>query len=227
MAMDDRRRRALIRTWLPTAIIVAIIVGVVVTTAVLLGNGLGAPAPAPTVGQVTEERRSAFTDAGLDYIARTRVVRIDLSEPPVAAAPLGLPDDGEVVLPVIATGDTELDYVLKVYGGGGDPGGMTIPATTVTIRSADGTVAAVEASTRGVRPFRDVLASLVRRADVLGWPAGEQERVLAEVASDTEAGRPFSFVVGPGDRLGFQVSARLDCGVDGYCGTTWLIAPTG
>ena len=124
MAIDPKRRRALLRTWLPTGIIVVVIAAVVVTMASLLAGGLGAPPPAPTAGQVTEINRSVFTDDGLDYIASTRVVRIDLSEPPTAAAPLGLPEAGEIVLPIIATGDTELDYALRVYGGGADPGGL-------------------------------------------------------------------------------------------------------
>lgn len=227
MAMDERRRRALIRTWLPTGIILAVIVGVVVTTAVLLGNGLGAPAPAPTVGQITEDRRSVFTQDGLDYIASTRVVRIDLSQPPVAAAPLGLPDAGDVVLPVIATGDTELDYTLKVYGGGDAPSGIALPVPTITVSTAGGAITAVQAPSRDVSPFRVLLSSLTARADEFGWPAGEQERVLAEVAADTASGSPFSFDLGPGDRLGLGVTVRVACDADGFCTPTWVLAPAG
>jgi hypothetical protein len=225
MAMDARRRRALLRTWVPTGIIAGIIVAVVVTTSVLLGNGLGAPPPAPTAGQVTEINRSVFTDDGLEYIASTRVVRIDLSIPPTQAEPLGLPADGEVVLPVIATGDTELDYSVRVYGGGAEPGGLSLVAPTVTVRTESGAISSIEAPSREVRPFRELLTQLTERAEELGWPDGEQERVLAEVAAATSAGEPYSFEVGPGDRLGVEVSIRADCEPDGFCASTWLLVP--
>ena len=226
MAMDPKRRRALLRTWVPTGVVVVLIVAVVITTATLLGGGLGAPPPAPTAGQVTEVNRSVFTEEGLDYIASTRVVRIDLSAPPTAAAPLGLPDDGEVVLPIIATGDTELDYSLRVYGGGAAPGGITLTPPRVTIRAAAGAIAGIEAPEREVVPFRTLLSSLTDRADQFGWPAGEQERVLAEIAEASRAGEPYSFVIGPGDRIGLSISVRVECSPEGFCGSTWLIAPT-
>ena len=61
MAMDPKRRRALLRTWVPTGVVVVLIVAVVITTATLLGGVLGAPPPAPTAGQVTEVNRSDRT----------------------------------------------------------------------------------------------------------------------------------------------------------------------
>lgn len=225
--MDPKRRRALLRTWIPTGIIVVVIAAVVITTASLLGGGLGAPPPAPTAGQVTEVNRSVFTDEGLDYIASTRVVRVDLSEPPTQAAPLGLPADGETVLPIIATGDTELDYSLRVYGGGAEPGGISLSPPTITIRTADGAIAGIEAPSRDVVPFRALLSDLTGRAAQFGWPEGEQERVLAEVAAATGAAQPYSFTIGPGDRLGLGVAVRADCGAEGFCATTWLLTPAG
>lgn len=224
---DARRRRRLLRTWLPTGIIVVVIAAIVVTTSVLLGNGLGAPPPAPTEGQVTEVNRSVFTEEGIEYLRSTRVVRIDLSTPPTEAAPLGLPADGEIVLSVIATGDTELDYSLRVYGGGAAPGGLSLVSPEITVRTASGAIASIEAPTRGVLTFRELLNQLTERAEEFGWPAGEQERVLAEVAAATSAGDPFSFEIGPGDRLGLEVSVQADCGPEGYCASTWLLGPAG
>ena len=223
--MDPKRRRALLRTWVPTGIIVVLIAAVGFTTASLLGGGLGAPPPAPTAGQVTEVNRSVFTADGLDYIASTRVVRIDLSAPPVEAAPLGLPADGETVLPIIATGDTELDYSLRVYGGGAEPGGISLAPPTITILTAAGAISGIEAPSREVSPFRTLLSDLTGRAALFGWPEGEQERVLAEVAAATTAGQPYSFTIGPGDRLGLGVAVRVDCEPDGFCSSTWLLTP--
>ena len=227
MAMDAKRRSALLRTWVPTGIVVVLIAAVVVTTSVLLNNGLGAPPPAPTAGQVTEVNRSVFTEDGLAYIARTRVVRIDLSAPPVDASPLGLDDDGEVVLPIISTGDTELDYSLRVYGGGAEPGGISLTSPSITLRTAGGDISSIEAPTRDVTPFRTLLSDLIAQSEQFGWPAGEQERVLAEVAPSTSAGEAFTFEIGPGDRLGMLVSVRADCGADGFCTSTWVLAPRG
>ena len=97
--------------------------GVGVAASLLVGAGLGQPAPKPTQGQVTDLNWSSFSEEGLAYIESSRQIRIDLSRPPVEAAPLGLASDDVLELFPVDTGDTVLNYEVIVNGAGEGPGG--------------------------------------------------------------------------------------------------------
>ena len=66
--------------WVPAIILSVVIIAALVTGFLLVRGGLGAPAPQPTEGQVSDLNWSSFTDEGLDYIQRSREIRIDLSD---------------------------------------------------------------------------------------------------------------------------------------------------
>ena len=76
------------------------------------------PRRSPPRGRSPILNWSSFTDEGLEYIATSRKVRIDLSKPPVDAASLGLAPDDTLLLERIDNLDVLLDYDLILNGGG-------------------------------------------------------------------------------------------------------------
>lgn len=211
--------------WIPAAALVVILVGVGIATSVLLNSGLGEPAPKPTEGQVTELNWSSFTEEGLDYIARTRQVRIDMSTQPVDAAALGLAPDGTLVLEQIDTGDTLLDYDLIVNGGGEGYGGGRFIATQITIETSGGVVTKVSAPLRDVLNFRQTVDSLTGEAEEWGWDVSGVDAIFADVEQATRDGVPYEFSFGPADRSGVPVAAVASCDVSGFCLVTYEFTP--
>lgn len=211
--------------WIPAAILLVIIVGVGVGAAVLLQGGLGKPAPKPTGGQVTELNWSSFTREGLDYIARTRQVRIDLSAQPVDAAALGLAPDDTLVLRRIDTGDTLLDYDLIVNGGGQAPGGGRFVASEVTIVTSGGVIESVSAQLTDVLNFRQTLAALQDKAQVWGWDTSGLDAIFATAEQATRDGVGYEFTFGPADRAGVAMAATADCTTSGFCVVTYTATP--
>lgn len=221
--MRAKRRPAWVG-WIPAAILAVLIVGVAVTAAVLLGNGLGGPAPRPTQGQVTELNWSSFTEEGLEYIATSRQVRIDLSEPPVDAAELGLPADGTLALEPIDSLDTLLEYDLIVSGAGEYPGGIRFTASRIEIDTVGGVVTAVRGEVPGAAPFRDVLAQLEGEAETFGW-VYDRDQIFADVEAATRAGEAYVLVFGPTSRVGVNVQATASCEMNGFCALTYAMTP--
>ncbi len=221
--MSPKRRPAWVG-WIPAAILAVVIVGVGVTAAVLIGNGLGGPAPKPTAGQVTELNWSSFTEEGLEYIATDRQVRIDFANPPVDAAALGLPADGTLALEPIDNLDTVLEYDLIVSGAGEYPGGIRFTAARVEIDTAGGLVTAVRGEVAGAAPFRDVLAQLEGDASTYGW-VYDRGQIFADVEAATRAGEAYQLVFGPADRVGLNVQATAFCETNGFCALTYEMTP--
>lgn len=209
--------------WIPAAVLLVLIAGVGVTVVLLFRGGIAEPAPAPTAGQVDERNWSVFTEEGVAYIDRTRVPRIDLSNPPVQAGPLGLPADGTLTVGPLDNGDVQLDYRLILNGGGELPGGMSITATQFTLTTADGVLRSIVAPTREAFPFRSVLDDLASRADDFGWQVDEAS-ILATAGDATRAGTPFEFTVGPAERVGMGVAATVSC-EGGGCRVAYTVTP--
>jgi hypothetical protein len=208
----------------PAVILTVLIIAAAVTTVLVLRSGIAGPAPKPTAGQVNELNWSVFTDEGIAYIDRTRLPRIDLSEPPVQAEPLGLPSDGELTVGPLDSGDVQLDYRLILNGGGEYPGGMQLVVTQFTLTTADGQLQSIVAPVRQVLNFRQTLDALLKRADDLGWQI-DTDAIFAQVEQATRAGEPYEFTVGPSDRVGFDVSATASCDPSGFCALTYTVTP--
>lgn len=205
-------------TWVPTAIIGALIVGLLATMGVLLSQGLGQPAPKPSRGeQVTELNWSSFSPAGLEYIARTREVRIDLSRHPVLAEPLGLEPNGTLVLEPIDNLDTVLYYSLIINGGGEGRGGDRFSVSHITIETRDGVVTRVAAPLVDVVTFRQAVSLLEGKAELFGWDTSHVPDIFAMVNEATRAGEPYEFTFGPADRVGVPIAATASCGTNGMC----------
>jgi hypothetical protein len=202
------RRRPRWLGWIPAALLATAIAAAVIATVVV--SQLAVPAPRPTGDQVTDLNWSSFTPEGIRYIDRTRLPRIDLSDAPVEAAELGLPDDGVTTLGPIDQGDTRLDYRLIVNGGGEEPGGLQIVVSTFSITTVDGVVQSVTAPLRSPMTFRETLNAMLADADTYGWSI-DTDAIYEQVEAASRAGEPYAFTAGPGDRIGVPVAATADC----------------
>lgn len=219
------RERSTWKGWIPSGILVLLILGVGVGAAVALGAGFGRPAPAPTTGQVTDLNWSSFTAAGQEYLARSREVRLDLSQAPVEAAPLGLADDGRLELAPVDNVDVVLDYSLVVFGGGQPPAGMRLAVSSVTIDTADGVITRVTAPLTDTFTFRQALTELQSRAAEFGWTAPTLDDLADRVDAATRAGTPYEFTAGPGSRLGVPIAATAHCEATGFCVVEYVVTP--
>ena len=226
MTVQSIRRRRRLLAWIPAGVLVIAVIGVGVASALLLGNGLGEPAPKPTVGQVTDLNWSSFTPEGLEFIRSSRQVRIDMSRPPVQAGPLGLEADGTLVLEPINTGDTELDYSLIINGGGEGAGGDKFIVTQIEIVTEDGLVTHVRAPLRDVLNFRQTLDKLLDKAELFGWDVSGVDDIYTLVEKATRAGEPYQFGFGPAGRAGMDVSATASCDTSGFCLVEYDAAPS-
>jgi hypothetical protein len=220
-----RRTRSELWGWIPAIVLAVVIIGVGTTTAVLLNGGLGAPVPRPTDGQVTDLNWSSFTPEGLDYIARSRQVRIDMSTQPVDAAAIGLDPNNTLVLEPIDNVDTVLDYDLIVNGGGAGAGGARFTVTQITIVTENGVITSLSAPLREVLNFRQTLNSLLARAELFGWDTSGVDAIYASAGDATRAGQPFEFTLGPADRAGVEFAATASCDPSGYCTVNYVVTP--
>ncbi|MFM9878736.1 MAG: hypothetical protein ACKVOG_12940 [Rhodoglobus sp.] len=222
--MATESTRAL-RSWIPAIVLLVAIVGVFVAAILLLRNGLGEPVPQPTEGQVTDLNWSAFTPEGLDYIARSRQVRIDMSTQPVDAAALGLAADDTLVLAPINTGDTELDYDLIINGGGEGIGGARFAVTQITIVTKGGVITRVSAPLREVLNFRQTVTYLTDKSEQFGWDTSDTDAIFTTAEDATRAGTGYEFTFGPADRTGVAFSATATCDPTGFCSVNYDVTP--
>jgi hypothetical protein len=222
--MSARQRPAWVG-WIPAGILALAILGTGVTAAVLVGNGLGQPAPKPTSGQVTDLNWSSFTPEGLDYIASSQKIRIDLSRPPAEAAPLGLSDTGVIVFDPVDQLDTELYYDLIVNGAGEYPGGIRITAAHVEVETSGGVVVAVRGVLADAFSFRDALALLEKEAPVYGWTY-DRDAIFADVEDAVRADRDYEVAFEPASRVGVAVGATISCSIEGYCSVEYEMTPS-
>jgi hypothetical protein len=209
-------------SWLPAIILAVASIAAVVVGLVLVRGGLGAAPPAPTQGQVTDLNWSSFTADGLDYIERTRDIRIDLSDKGADAAGLGLPADGTIT---IGPNPEGLFYAFIFKGGDVGPGGDKLFISTLDITTADGEVSVVHAQIVDVVNFRDTVNRLVRESELYGWDTSVLDGIYDSVSKATAAGEPYEFTFGPGNGIGTPVAATAQCDPSGYCQLNYDIGP--
>lgn len=219
------QKRSKLWPWIPAIVLTVLIIGVIVTTTLLVRGGLGGPVPQPTQGQVTDLNWSSFSREGLDYIAKSRQVRIDMSTQPVDAAALGLAPDNTLVLAPISTGDTSLDYDLIVSGGGEGPGGARFAVTQITIVTEGGVITRVSAPLREVLNFRQTLDYLLGKAEIFGWDTSGTDAIFQTAEDATRAGTGYEFTFGPADRTGVAFSATASCDTSGFCSVNYDVTP--
>jgi hypothetical protein len=217
-----KRKRSRWFSWLPAIILSVVIVATLVTGFVLVQGGLGAPAPKPTVGQVSNLNWSSFTDDGLAYIERSREIRIDLGPKAEDALSLGLPANGTTVIGPHPEG---LEYKFTFNGGGAGLGGDLLIVTELAITTEDGLITEIAAPLAQVDNFRTTLSGFEQQAELFGWDMSFVDALYDRVGQATKDGVGYEFTAGPADLVGVPVSATAQCDVSGFCIVTYFVSP--
>ncbi len=208
-------------SWLPATVLAVLTVAALVVGYILVRGGLGSPAPAPTEGQVTDLNWSSFTEDGLEYIERSRDIRIDLSDKGADAVGLGLDTNGTIT---IGPNPEGLFYEFIFKGGDVGPGGDKLFVNTLTITTTDGEISLITADITDVVNFRDTVNRLIGESELYGWDT-DVDAIYDMVAEATAEGEPYEFTFGPGTAVGTPVAATAQCDPAGYCLLTYEIGP--
>jgi len=209
---EQLRRRKLIRSWIPAAVLL-VAIGVAFTIAVNARvTDVGAAPTAAPADAVTANGTSLFTDAGLHYLADTRRISIDATTVPIPAKPLGLPRSGRLVIEPPVEGVYEY---LTVLGSGG---GMRFTGTTIEITTAGGhlATASVEDSTR-VLGYRNTLGLLGGRAARYGIPDADLAGFSAAAQEAARTGADYEYSIHTDDALGVALTVTATCSGDSMC----------
>lgn len=218
---EIRTRRPAWVGWVPAGILSVILLGAVITSVVVIRQGLAEPPPPPDGTQVTGARLSLFTDEGLAYIERSRRIRLDLSDPPVLAADLGLPANGTVQIGPTETG---LDYNVGIFGGGAEPGGLSLIVGELEVETDDGELVAVRAPLSRGFTVAETISEFRADAETYGWDVSGLDVVVDELGVATRDGGSYAFRVGPGDAVGVGVTADAQCVARG-CSVQFEVTP--
>ncbi len=203
-------------------ILSVLIITVLIVGFVLIRGGLGAPVPQPTEGQVSDLNWSSFTEEGLDYIERSRDIRIDLSDKAEDALTLGLPANGTTVIGPNSEG---LEYKFTFNGGGTGFGGDKLRVSQLSITTEDGLITEIEAPIVEVDNFRTTVNGFIKQSELFGWDMSGLDALYDRVGEATKNGEGYEFTFGPADLVGVPVSATAQCDVTGFCLVTYLISP--
>jgi hypothetical protein len=209
-------------SWLPAIFLAVVIVAALVVGFIMVRGGLGAPAPKPTEGQVTDLNWSSFTPDGMAYLERSREIRIDLSAKGADAEGLGLPADGTTTIGPNSEG---LNYTFIFKGGDVGLGGDKLVISTLDITTAAGEISVVHANIADIMNFRNTLNRLVGESELYGWDPSIRDGIFDMVADATAAGQPYEFTFGPADSVGTPVSATAQCDTSGFCLLSYDIGP--
>lgn len=207
--------------WIP-AVVLAIIITIAIIFAMNEGPRLAAgPGPAES-NEVDDLNFSVFTDEGLAYIDAQRIPRIDLREPPVETEPLGLPDEGELV---IGPHPQNLDYRLVLLASAGD-GGARFTTASFSITTESGAIRELRvqpAREVAAGTFRDIEASAIESAERFGYPPIASGTLLDLVLAAQQSGQLETTTTEVGDAIGLPTRLEISCGGDALCFATIVI----
>ncbi|WP_157156637.1 hypothetical protein [Diaminobutyricimonas sp. LJ205] len=220
MAIDRRRPKWI--GWIPAAAMSIIIIAVVITTMVLMAGGLGQDRE-PTAREATDRGASLFTDDGLRYIQQTREINLDLRNPPLEAAALGLPEDGDVTLGQYGGLAIMLPYTVSLRTPMG--AGLTrLQVHEATLATVDGQLAEVRSSAVAGAGYKGALDLIRERAEEFGYTV-DSDRINAGMGDAVRAGESYSHTVGPGEALGATTVVELTCDESAACAVVFKITP--
>lgn len=207
--------------WIPAGILGAIILGVVLF-ALIGGPRLAAPPGPAETDQVTDLNWSVFTAEGLQYIDAARTPRIDLSVPPVDAAPLGLPAEGDVVVGPHPTG---LDYRLVLIATADQPNGALFTTPRFTVSTRDGQLQSVRVEERGARDFRETYLLVADRSADYGYTPPTSMRLAEAISEARNTGVPVTVRSDRGTSTGMGITAEVTCFGAGFCSVSYVVTP--
>lgn len=198
-----------------------IILGVTVFGVVAVPRLTADPGPAAT-DQVTDLNWSVFTEEGLAYIEDARTPRIDLSDPPIAAAPLGLPASGELT---VGPHRTLLDYRLVLIATDDRPNGALFVTPAFTLSTRDGRLASVRIEERGGGDFRQTYLLVAERSADYGFTPPASARLAEAVSEARNAGTPVAVRSDRGTSTGMGITAEVTCFGAGFCTVAYIVTP--
>lgn len=202
---EQRRARRARWRWLPTALIALACVAAVIGAVAMGRSWWAEPRPAASADQVAGDGTSVFTQAGRDFFTREGDVRVKLGAAALPAGELGLPADGE----------TELDFAVPLEVRLLAPDGVAVMPLMggMTITTSGDELVAVELRPGAGSGFQgQVMPTLHALAPKAGWSEADFAAFTEELGSAGQASDDGSYaaVIGPGDGLGVDASARVD-----------------
>jgi hypothetical protein len=209
---EQHRRRRLIRSWIPAALLLVISAAAVTVAVTARVADVGAAPSAAPSNAVTARGTSLFTRAGLRYIADSRRVFIDATARPIQAEPLGLAASGTLTIEPPTEGVYEY---LSVVGPGG---GTRFMGTSIEIRTRGGLLqSASVADSNRVLSYRNTLELLRERADRYGIPTGDLDAFATAAATAATRGTSYRYSIHTDDALGVALTVTASCSSESVC----------
>jgi hypothetical protein len=212
-------------TWVPAVVLSLAILGAVLIALVYVPQFANGPPP-PEPGQVDDRNFSVFTDDGLAFIERERAPRINLADPPVDAAALGLPEDGALT---IGPHPQNLFYRLALLVPGEQAQGVRFSTDTFTLVTEGGALTRIEVQPASFDSwaggYRDVQGFVAQRGARYGFVAPSQQELLDLVLEAQETGTDGVIVTEAGTAMGVPIAAEIVCGGNATCFATFIVTP--
>ncbi len=207
--------------WIPAGILGAIILASALF-AIIGGPRLAAPPGPAATDQVTDLNWSVFTEEGLAYIDDARTPRIDLSNPPIEAAPLGLPVTGDLT---VGPHPTLLDYRLVLIASEDQANGALFVTPGFTLSTRDGRIVSLRIEERGGRDFRQTYLIVAERSADYGFTPPASSRLAAAISEARTAGSPVTVRSDRGTSAGMGIMAEITCFGAGVCTVPYIVTP--
>lgn len=211
--------------WVPAVVLSLLILGAVLVALVYVPQFADGPPP-PEPGQVDDRNFSVFTEEGLEFIERERLPRINLADPPVEAAALGLPDDGTLT---IGPHPQNLFYRLVLLVPGDEAQGVRFSTDVFTLVTEGGALTRIEVQPASFDAwaggYREVQGFVAARGAQYGFDAPTQQDLLELVLDAQETGSDGVIVTEAGTSLGLPISAEIVCGASAVCFSTFIVTP--
>lgn len=207
--------------WIPAGILGAIILAAALF-AIIGGPRLAAPPGPAATDQVTDLNWSVFTEEGLAYIDDARTPRIDLSNPPIEAAPLGLPVTGDLT---VGPHPTLLDYRLVLIASEDQANGALFVTPGFTLSTRDGRIVSLRIEERGGRDFRQTYLLVAERSADYGFTPPASSRLAAAISEARTAGSPVTVRSDRGTSAGMGIMAEITCFGAGLCTVSYIVTP--
>lgn len=207
--------------WIPAGILGAIILAAALF-AIIGGPRLAAPPGPAATDQVTDLNWSVFTEEGLAYIDDARTPRIDLSNPPIEAAPLGLPASGDLT---VGPHPTLLDYRLVLIASEDQVNGALFVTPRFTLSTRDGRLVSLRIEERGGRDFRQTYLLVAERSADYGFTPPASSRLAAAISEARTAGSPVTVRSDRGTSAGMGIMAEVTCFGAGVCTVSYVVTP--
>lgn len=169
---DRRRRRT---TWILTSLVLAGCAAFLVIAVIVSNSWWAQDDPAPSADQQAPNGTSVFTPAGVDYLTRSGVARIDVRPDSLTAAEQGLASDG--VQQVATRVPVRVELVAP-------DGEISVGLVSeMEFETAGDRLRSVRIVSGASGTWTRAISGLEHSAQQWGWPASEVARVRDEITA--------------------------------------------